>query len=113
MYLTAVIDWYSRMIVGWRLADSLNSAPVLECVRDAFEKYGVPSTMNSDQGGHFTSNAYVALLSVNGVAQSMDGKARWVDNVMIERWFRTLKTEYVYINEFLSPRELRQGYAPS
>lgn len=109
MYLTALIDWYSRMIVGWKLADSLESAPVLACVEEAYEKYGIPSCQNSDQGSHFTSKAYIGLLAKSHVAQSMDGKARWVDNVIIERWFRTLKSEYIYINEFESPRELRVG----
>jgi putative transposase len=111
MYLTAIIDWYSRMIMGWQLADSLDNAPVLECARSAFERYGIPATMNSDQGVHFTSKAYVALLASSGIAQSMDGKARWVDNVRIERWFRSLKSEFLYLNEFSSPRELRVGIA--
>jgi putative transposase len=109
MYLTAVIDWYSRMIVGFSLADSLHNAPVLSCAKEAFEKYGVPSIMNSDQGSHFTAKAYIELLAGLNVAQSMDGKGRWIDNRIIERWFRTLKTEYIYINDFESPRELRKG----
>jgi putative transposase len=109
MYLTAIIDWYSRMLVGWALADSLDSAPVIACVREAIERYGCPAYINSDQGSHFTSKAYVSLLAEAGIMQSMDGKARWVDNVIIERWFRTLKSEYVYINEFDSPRSLRTG----
>jgi putative transposase len=111
MYLTAIIDWYSRMIVGWTLADSLENAPVLDCVKGAFGRYGVPSIMNSDQGSNFTATAYVELLASHCVAQSMDGKARWVDNVIIERWFRTLKSEYIYLNDFTSPRELRAGIA--
>lgn len=111
MYLTAIIDWYSRMIVGWSLADSLDNAPVLECTKTAFVRYGVPGTMNSDQGVHFTSKAYVLLLASNNIAQSMDGKARWVDNVRIERWFRSLKSEWLYINEYQSPRALKAGIA--
>jgi putative transposase len=111
MYLTAVIDWHSRLILGWSLADSLDNAPVLACAKEAFERYGIPACMNSDQGSHFTSKAYVKLLSGLGIAQSMDGKARWVDNVIIERWFRTLKHEYLYIEEFSSPRELKAGIA--
>ena len=109
MYLTAVIDWYSRMIVGWTLADSLDAAPVVACMNEAFKNYGIPAIANSDQGAHFSSKAYIALLAKNGVDQSMDGKARWIDNVVIERWFRTLKSEYIYLNEFESPRELRLG----
>jgi len=109
MYLTAIIDWYSRFIVGWRLSDTLETAPVLDCMREAFAKYGIPAIINSDQGVQFTSDEYVNLLKTHGIRQSMDGKSRWVDNVIIERWFRSLKTENIYINEYNSPRELRQG----
>lgn len=109
MYLTAVIDWHSRYIVGWELSDTLETAPVLKAVKAAVEKHGVPAIINSDQGSQFTSDAYRDLLTQQGIRQSMDGKARWVDNVIIERWFRSLKTEYVYINEYNSPKELRAG----
>lgn len=109
MYLTAIIDWYSRYIVGWRLSDTLDTAPVLEAVREAMETHGVPGIMNSDQGSQFTSDEYVQLLKTHGIRQSMDGKARWVDNVVIERWFRSLKCEDIYLNEYETPRELRIG----
>jgi putative transposase len=109
MYLTAIIDWHSRYVVGWALSDTLDAAPVIEALRRAMERHGVPGIMNSDQGAQFTSEAYVAFLKANGILQSMDGKARWVDNVVIERWFRSLKTEYVYINDYDSPRYLRAG----
>lgn len=109
MYLTAVIDWYSRFIVGWTLSDTLETANVLQTVAEAIQTYGIPAIINSDQGSQFTSTEYRQLLKQHGIRQSMDGKARWVDNVIIERWFRSLKTEYVYINEYGSPRELRRG----
>ncbi len=109
MYLTVIIDWHSRFIVSWKLSDTLDAAPVLETVKSAIEKYGCPGVINSDQGSQFTSDAYKNLLKEQGIRQSMDGKARWVDNVIIERWFRSLKTEYVYINEYNSPKELRAG----
>jgi putative transposase len=109
MYLTAIIDWYSRFIVGWRLSDSLETAPVIECVKTAIERYGCPGIINSDQGSQFTSVEYTALLAVKGIRQSMDGKARWVDNVVTERWFRRLKCENIYIVDYSSPRELRRG----
>ncbi len=109
MYLTAIIDWHSRYIVGWELSDSLDTAPVLKAVQETIAKYGLPGIINSDQGSQFTSDAYKSLLKQYGIRQSMDGKARWVDNVIIERWFRSLKTEYVYINEYNSPKELRAG----
>jgi putative transposase len=107
MYLTAIIDWYSRFIVGWGLSDTLDTAPILETVRKAVEKYGSPGIINSDQGSQFTSCEYRNLLCSMGIRQSMDGKARWVDNVLIERWFRSLKTECLYIQEYTAPKELR------
>ena len=107
MYLTAIIDWYSRMVVGWMLADTLELEPVIECVRQAITQYGVPCCINSDQGVHFTSNAYVELLKFHGIRQSMDGKGRWIDNRIIERWFRSLKSEHLRIIEYSTPRELR------
>lgn len=107
MYLTAIIDWYSRMIVGWTLSDTLELAPVLECVERAIERHGTPCYINSDQGVHFTSNAYVELLKSHGIRQSMDGRGRWIDNRIIERWFRTLKSEHLRIVEYSTPRGLR------
>jgi putative transposase len=109
MYLIAIIDWYSRFIVGWELADTLEAAPVLDCVKLAVEKYGFPAILNSDQGSQFTSDGYMLYLRQNGIRQSMDGKGRWVDNVIIERWFRSLKVENIYINEYISPRDLGYG----
>lgn len=109
MYLTAVIDWHSRFIVGWALSDTLDTAPVLEAVEGAIFRHGTPGIINSDQGSQFTSEKYMSFLSERKIRQSMDGKARWVDNVIIERWFRSLKTEWVYINDYESPRELRTG----
>ena len=109
MYLTAILDWHSRYIVGWVLSDTLETAPILGAVKAAIEQYGTPGIINTDQGSQFTSDDYIKLLATEGIRQSMDTKARWIDNVRIERWFRSLKTEYVYINEYSSPRELRAG----
>ena len=109
MYLTAVIDWNTRFIVGYELSDTLDTAPVLEAVKRAIDKYGKPEIINSDQGSQFTSDEYVDFLKEENIRQSMDGKARWVDNVIIERWFRSLKVELIYINDYNSPRELRQA----
>ena len=109
MYLTAIIDWHSRKIMGWELSDTLSTAPVLTAIRRAVKKYGTPAIINSDQGSQFTSNEYKGLLKELQIRQSMDGKSRWADNIMIERWFRSLKTEEIYLNEYHSPRELRQA----
>lgn len=107
MYLTAIIDWFSRKIMGWELSDTLETAPVIEVVKEAVEQYGTPAILNSDQGTQFTSHNYKETLSNMHIQQSMDGKSRWADNIMIERWFRSLKCEKLYINEYKTPKELR------
>ena len=109
MYLTAIIDWCSRRIVGWNLSDTLETSNVINAVKAAVAGNGVPAIINSDQGTQFTSADYKALLKEFGIRQSMDGRSRWADNIMIERWFRSLKTELIYVNEFRSPRELRNS----
>ena len=108
MYLTAIIDWYSRRIVGHYLSDSLDTESVIYAVREAVKECGIPAIINSDQGSQFTSDTYKQLLKDLGIRQSMDGKSRWADNIIIERWFRSLKTEQIYPNEYDSPRELRK-----
>jgi putative transposase len=109
MYLTAIIDWHSRYLVGWELSDTLDTAPVLAAVKKAIRQYGKPEILNSDQGSQFTSDEYTGYLKSEGIRQSMDGKGRWVDNVVIERWFRSLKIERIYSYEHLTPKELRAG----
>jgi len=90
IYLTALIDWYSRCIVGWELDDTLSARMVTRAVNKAFET-AKPEILNSDQGSQFTSDEYIKLVESNRVKISMDGKRRWADNIPIERWFRTLK----------------------
>jgi putative transposase len=109
MYLTAIIDWYSRYIVGWELSDTLDTAPVLSTVKTAITKYDKPKIINSDQGSQFISDDYTQYLKSANIRQSMDVKARWVDNVIIERRFRSLNTECIYPCEYLTSRVLRAG----
>ena len=92
LYLTAVIDWYSRCIVGWEVDDTLDTRMVIVALKKAF-MVAKPIILNSDQGCQFTSNEYMEFLKENCVRQSMDGKSRWADNIMIERWFRSFKYE--------------------
>jgi len=106
LYLTAIIDWASRCIVGWELDDTLDTHAVIEACKKAF-KVAKPEILNSDQGCQFTSNEYRQLLKNEGIRQSMDGKSRWADNIMIERWFRSLKWEEVYLTEYANIREAR------
>ncbi len=108
VYLSAIIDWYSRFIVGWRLHDTLSADEAVMCMNAAFERYGTPSICNSDQGSTYTSQIYMECLSARGVRQSMDGVRRWADNVLIERWFRNLKHECIYQTEYSNMGELRK-----
>ena len=106
VYLTAIIDWYSRHIVAWDIDDTLDTSSALRAVEKAF-RIAKPEILNSDQGSQFTSNDYTNYLKANDVKISMDGKKRWADNIMVERWFRTLKYEEVYLNEYKNIRDAR------
>ncbi len=108
IYLTAIIDWYSRFIVGWDVDDTLDTRMVISAVSKAL-RISQPEILNSDQGCQFTSNDYKTFLSEHKIKQSMDGKGRWADNIMIERWFRTLKYDEVYINQYQNIREARKS----
>lgn len=92
LYLAAIIDWYSRCIVGWAVDDTLDTDIVLSALKKAL-KIAQPEILNSDQGSQFTSKEYRSFLKDQHVKQSMDGKSRWADNIMIERWFRSFKYE--------------------
>lgn len=108
LYLVAVLDWYSRYVLSWALADSLEMAFVLEAMRQALAQ-ARPQICNSDQGSHFTSPHYAALLHSQDVALSMDGKGRALDNIFTERLWRTVKYEEVYLHDYAHPRDARQG----
>ena len=85
MYLTAIIDWFSRKVISHYLTDTLDTNSVTAPVKEAIERYGIPAIINSDQGSQFTSAAYKSLLKSYKIRQCMDGKSRWADNIMIER----------------------------
>lgn len=108
MYLVAILDWFSRYVVSWELDQSLEMSFVLSAVEQALAQ-GKPEIWNSDQGSHFTSPQYIDRLRKSEVRISMDGKGRAIDNVFTERLWRSIKYEEVYLNEYLSPREARQG----
>ena len=107
MYLTAIIDWYSRYVLSWALSDTLEIDFVLEAARDAL-KHGQPEIINSDQGSHYTSPKFTQIFIDADVSISMDHRGRCFDNIFVERLWRSVKYECVYINEFYSPRELRR-----
>ena len=106
LYLTAVIDWHSRCIVGWEVDDTLNTRMVIHALKKAF-KVAKPQILNSDQGCQFTSQQYIDFVKENGIRQSMDGKRRWADNIMIERWFRSFKYEEAYLTQYNNIKEAR------
>ena len=108
LYLTAIIDWYSRYVISWEIDDTLEIDFVIETCKKALIT-GVPQIMNSDQGSHFTSPKYTSLFLERGSQISMDHRGRAFDNIFIERLWRSLKYENVYPNEYLSPREARIG----
>ena len=105
----AVMDWYSRKVLSWKLSNTLDVRFCMEALDEASAKYGVPEIFNTDQGSQFTSGEFTQALIELGAKISMDGKGRWVDNVMIERLWRSVKYECVYINVFESGVELRLG----
>ena len=108
LYLTAIIDWYSRCIVGWDVDDTLDTTMVINACKKAF-KVAKPLIINSDQGSQFTSDKYIDFIRNSGIRQSMDGKSRWADNIMIERWFRSFKYEEAYLTEYANLKEAREA----
>ncbi len=100
MYLVAVMDWHTRAVLSWRLSNTIDSSFCVEALQEALSRYGTPQIFNTDQGSQFTSEEFTGALSGAGVRISMDGKGRWMDNVFIERLWRSLKYESVYLREF-------------
>jgi putative transposase len=109
MYLTAIIDIYSRYIVGWGISNTLEADASLEVLKQAIKDHGKPEIINSDQGSQFTCESWVKFLKEEDIRISMDGKGRAVDNIFIERFWRTLKCDYVYLHPASDGLELYQG----
>lgn len=110
LYLVAIIDWFSRYVLSWRLSNSLSMDFCLEAVEDALENTErVPEFFNTDQGSQFTANEFVSLIQGAGIKISMDGKGRALDNIFIERLWRSLKYEEVYLNEYFTTEDAYRG----
>ena len=109
LYLVAIMDWHSRKVLSWRVSNTLDSEFCCAALEEAMVRYGKPGIFNTDQGSQFTSNAFTDLLKDSGVAISMDGKGRWMDNVMIERLWRTLKYENIFLNCYETAKEVKEG----
>lgn len=107
VYLAAVVDWFSRKVLAWKLSITLDTTFCIEAVEEALAKYGKPEIFNTDQGSQFTSMAFTDLLKSHDIAISMDGKGAWRDNVFVERLWRTIKYEEVYLRAYASVSEAR------
>ena len=108
-YLVAIMDWASRKVLAWRLSNTLDASFCVEALEEAIAKYGTPEIFNTDQGSQFTSDAFIGVLGKHGINISMDGKGRWMDNVYVERLWRSVKYEDVYLKAYSSIAEARQG----
>jgi putative transposase len=109
LYLVAIMDWASRKVLAWRLSNTMDAEFCVAGLEEALARYGSPAIFNTDQGSQFTSLAFTDVLRAAGVRISMDGRGRWLDNVFIERLWRSLKYECVYLNAFETGSEARAG----
>jgi putative transposase len=109
VYLTAVVDWFSRRVLSWKLSNTMDVSFCLEALDEALGKYGKPEIFNTDQGSQFTSVAFTDRLKQEGIRISMDGKGRWRDNVFVERFWRSIKYEEVYLHAYESVSAARSG----
>ncbi len=109
MYMAAIIDWHSRAILSYKLSNSMDTLLVTEVLQDALSKYPAPCIFNSDQGSQYTSHAHTEILRQNNIQISMNGKGRSIDNIVIERFFKTLKYNCIFINDFMGIKDLRDS----
>ena len=109
VYLTAVLDWASRRVLAWRVSNSLAADSCVEALEEAIHRYGVPEIMNTDQGSQFTGSAFIGLLDSHGIRVSMDGKGCWRDNVFVERLWKSIKYEEIYLHAYDSVTAARAG----
>lgn len=109
IYLTVIMDWYSRKVLSWRLSNSLDSRFCIDALEEAIYRYGKPDIFNTDQGSQYTSEAFTQALKAGDIRISMDGKGAWRDNIFIERLWRSVKYEEVYLNAYESMAEAKQS----
>ena len=109
LYLVAIMDWTSRAVLGWRLSNTMDVSFCVAALEEALQRYGRPEIFNTDQGSQFTSGAFTGVLITAGIQISMDGRGRWMDNVFIERLWRSLKHEDIYLKGYGDGREAKAG----
>ena len=108
-YRVAVVDWHGRYVLAWRLSHTMDTAFCVEALAEAIQRYGAPEIVNTDQGSQLTSEAFTGLLKEHRIRISMDGKGRALDNIFVERWWRSVKYEEVYPRQYQNLREARAG----
>lgn len=111
LYLVAIMDWASRAVLAWRLSNTMDVSFCVSALEEALARFGKPDIFNTDQGSQFTSAAFTGTLAAAGIAISMDGRGRWMDNVFIERLWRSLKYEDLYLKGYTDGREAKAGIA--
>jgi putative transposase len=111
LYLVAVMDWSSRAVLAWRLSNTMDVSFCVSALEEALARFGTPEIFNTDQGSQFTSTAFTGVLTAAGIRISMDGRGRWMDNVFIERLWRSLKHEDVYLKGYVDGRDANAGIA--
>ena len=109
VYLVAIMDVYSRKVLSWKMSLSMDAEFCIDALREALNRYGTPAVFNTDQGSQFTSYRFIRILKDAGIEISMDGQGRWRDNIYVERFWRTLKYEDIYLKSYESVRELKHG----
>lgn len=109
VYLIAIIDLYSRKVLTWRLSNTIDAHFCVEALEEAILQYGIPAIFNTDQGSQFTSDAFIYVLQKNKIMISMDGKGRALDNIYVERLWRSLKYEDIYLNSYKNMKDLKEG----
>lgn len=111
-YLVAVMDWYTRRVLSWRISNTMDSRFCIEAVEEAIAKFGAPEIFNTDQGSQFTDGDFTSPLLSRGVKVSMDGRGRFMDNIFVERLWRSVKCEEVYLNDYRDVADARAGIGP-
>ena len=109
VYLVAIMDWHSRKVLSWEVSNTMDVSFCVSALERAIRLYGKPDIFNTDQGSQFTSESFTGVLKQNDIKISMDGKGRWMDNVFIERLWRSVKYEDIYLKDYGSVAELRRG----
>ena len=109
VYLTVILDWYSRRVLSWRVSVTMDVEFIMDALEEAIEKYGCPEIMNTDQGSQYTSERFIQALKDRDIQISMDGKGAWRDNIFVERLWRSVKYEDIYLHAYETPSDVKQG----